>query len=513
MRCKFETVRILLLLIVVPCTVARGLTDSWTGGSGKWETAGNWSLGAMPAISQGAVLITNAAMKTVTIDSTTAGSFPGAMTISNLLLSAPSGSINTQALTSAGLVTPLRILNTLTIGSGGVLRITNSILQVDGLMDGVFTNDGTVALLNGGSIITTNTVAYVGAISLGQLTVPSGTWLGQTVVVGQDDGSQGTLTVDGGSISMDPDMVVANNAGSRGTVTVNSGTVQVQGSMTLGFDLGATGRVFVTGGTLTVTNGIIDLADFDAGFGELNVSNGAVLAQIMLVGNVAGGLGRFNLTGGKTMVSAGLANVVVGNCAAGASGIVNVSGGALYVTNATHTAYIDVRNGTLTISGSGAVVVDKVVMTNTCGHLVRLGGTLSYISLNLGPALDADGDGLSNANEQSRGTDPFATDTDGDGKTDLQEVLSGSDPTNSASAFRITSAVRTNNDLRITWMTAPGKTNALQRGTGGPGGSYSTNNFTTIFTVTNTLGTTTNYLDLGAATNGPARYYRVRLVP
>ena len=40
-----------------------------------------------------------------------------------------------------------------------------------------------------------------------------------------------------------------------------------------------------------------------------------------------------------------------------------------------------------------------------------------------------------------------------------------------------------------------------------------TNNSIAIFTVTNTVGTTTNYLDVGGATNKPARYYRVRLVP
>jgi hypothetical protein len=43
-------------------------------------------------------------------------------------------------------------------------------------------------------------------------------------------------------------------------------------------------------------------------------------------------------------------------------------------------------------------------------------------------------------------------------------------------------------------------------------GNFS-NNFTTIFTVTNTVGTTTNYLDVGAGTNNPACYYRIRLVP
>ena len=49
--------------------------------------------------------------------------------------------------------------------------------------------------------------------------------------------------------------------------------------------------------------------------------------------------------------------------------------------------------------------------------------------------------------------------------------------------------------------------------TAGVGGSYSTNSFTDIFTVANTVGTTTNHLDVGGATNVPARYYRVRLVP
>jgi hypothetical protein len=31
--------------------------------------------------------------------------------------------------------------------------------------------------------------------------------------------------------------------------------------------------------------------------------------------------------------------------------------------------------------------------------------------------------------------------------------------------------------------------------------------------VTNTIGSLTNYLDSGGATNTPSRYYRVRLVP
>ena len=93
----------------------------------------------------------------------------------------------------------------------------------------------------------------------------------------------------------------------------------------------------------------------------------------------------------------------------------------------------------------------------------------------------------------------------------LQEYLAGTDPTNSASVFRITAVAREGIDVRVTWATGTGKTNALER-TSGSGGSFS-NNFTDIFTVTNTVGSVTNYLDPGAATNFPSRFYRVRLVP
>lgn len=62
---------------------------------------------------------------------------------------------------------------------------------------------------------------------------------------------------------------------------------------------------------------------------------------------------------------------------------------------------------------------------------------------------------------------------------------------------------------RTEHRTGAGKTNVLQRTAGGSSGSFSTNNFT----VTNTVGTTTNYIDVGAATNVPAFYYRVQFAP
>ena len=106
-----------------------------------------------------------------------------------------------------------------------------------------------------------------------------------------------------------------------------------------------------------------------------------------------------------------------------------------------------------------------------------------------------------------------ACDPDGDGMSNLQEFLTGTDPTNSASSFHIISIAQESNNLRVTWMTGPGRTNALQQTAGDGAGNYFTNNFADAFIVTNTIDSFTNYLDVGAATNIPSRYYRVRLVP
>ena len=79
-----------------------------------------------------------------------------------------------------------------------------------------------------------------------------------------------------------------------------------------------------------------------------------------------------------------------------------------------------------------------------------------------------------------------------------------------APPFQITSMVRTNaTDLLITWNTT-GATNIVQVAAGtGASGSFSTNGFTDLATVVVTTYTT-NFWDVGAATNKPARYYRIR---
>ena len=110
--------------------------------------------------------------------------------------------------------------------------------------------------------------------------------------------------------------------------------------------------------------------------------------------------------------------------------------------------------------------------------------------------------------------DPNA-DPDGDGQNNLAEFLTGTNPTNAASAFRIISAMQHSNDVVITWTTAGGFTNSVQTAAGDASGGYTTN-FTDLsgsLIISGSGDITTNYVDGGGATNVPARYYRIRLVP
>ena len=70
-------------------------------------------------------------------------------------------------------------------------------------------------------------------------------------------------------------------------------------------------------------------------------------------------------------------------------------------------------------------------------------------------------------------------------------------------------------DLRLTWTTVGGKSYLVQTNAPAPSGSFTNNfaDFSPLITMPGTGEATTNYLELGAATSGSARYYRIRLEP
>jgi hypothetical protein len=110
-------------------------------------------------------------------------------------------------------------------------------------------------------------------------------------------------------------------------------------------------------------------------------------------------------------------------------------------------------------------------------------------------------------------TSPNA-DTDGDGISDLDECLIGSDPLDSASGLRVLDVQRIGIDLKLTWLTIGGSTNVVQLANPIISGNY-TNSYVSLATlfVPGSGAVSTNWVDVGGATNVPSRYYRIRLLP
>lgn len=106
-------------------------------------------------------------------------------------------------------------------------------------------------------------------------------------------------------------------------------------------------------------------------------------------------------------------------------------------------------------------------------------------------------------------------DTDGDGQGDPCELLAGTNPNNADSVLRVTAITREADNLRVAWQTVGGRTNILQFTLGSGGGNFS-NNFLDLppaLIITGSGETITNRLIIGGATNDPAAYIRVRVVP
>jgi len=168
-----------------------------------------------------------------------------------------------------------------------------------------------------------------------------------------------------------------------------------------------------------------------------------------------------------------------------------LSGGTLYVTNATHTATLDVRNGTFTLGPGAVLVVDNLILNSSRGHFIKQPGGILITNRapQLNPNFDADGDGRSNA----------------------AEALAGTDPLSPSSTFQIAGLAKTNgNSIRVEWTTVGGHSYVVQ--TNGNFGSTTFHDLSLPIFVPGTAEGITNYVHTNGATNS-ATFYRVRLGP
>ena len=447
------------------------------------------------------------------------------------------------------------------LGSSGTLTIAGGTNKLSSSLEIALSTGTHGALWLTGGLLSVTNQTIVGENGVAQMTVSNGTWTAGAVVMARSgSSSRGTLTIAGGTITASSlgisvsgtgtlwltggqlsvnaaqtiigggpgagQMIVSNGTWmSQGFVAGNigGGTLTIAGGAStmfypsmVGETSGGTGTLWITGGLLDASGQELDVGIF-RGIGRMTVSNGTFRSTYLSAGYSLGA-GTITVAGGASSV---FTSLTLGQPDCSATGVLNVVGGNLFVTNDNGNAVLDVENGTFTLS-SGTVVVNTFVMTNACAHFVRTGGTLIYGSAVLNPNADADGDGIPNGYEQAHGLDPLnpadaKADNDGDGFSNLQEYLAGTDPNDSLSTpFRITAVAQQGNNIVLTWTTMGGSTSQVQSTSGAANGIFATNGFANLsgqMLIGGSGLVTTNYSDVGGATNSPAHYYRVRLVP
>lgn len=232
---------------------------------------------------------------------------------------------------------------TYNLTSGGITSVSN-MTTVGGAGTGTFVNDGsshytgalTVAdqagstgsytLQNDGALYVSQdaTIGGAGNGTFSQSGVNSSTTVQGAVVVGRDNGGNGTVNLADGQFNVGGDLTLGNAAGSAGTFNQSGGSNTVGGGVVLG----------VNGGT-----------------GVYNLSGGSLTA-----GTVSNGNGVFNFSGGTVSTAAGFTNQ---------GGLVNISGSGTRVFNG------DVTNGA---SGTFKVTNTSVIYT---GNFTNNGAYIS----------------------------------------------------------------------------------------------------------------------------------------
>jgi T5SS/PEP-CTERM-associated repeat protein len=381
--------------------------------------------------------------------------------------------------------------NTVTVTGTGSALTNNSDLYV-----GYFGKANRMTISAGGAVH--DSTGYVGngggsSNNVVLITGPGSVWSNGVMVLGENGKANQMMTTNGGALYTS-NLIIGNASSSSSNVVTVTGAGSVwnigpvPGGLYLGYGSPGNQLTISDGAAVHTTAGFVGFAGKNSTMtvtgagsvwdsmltliiGDESSSNtltigpgGSVVATNVYINYLGGTVAnRINIEGGSLIST----NVAVGNLTCTGAAQLTVDAGNLIVTNAAGNAALEVLAGTLTLNG-GTTIVDRLVITNACARFIHAGGTLivgSYVF------------------DQTK--------------------------------FRSTAVTPSGNDILLTWMMGPGATNALQAAAGNVNGGYGTNGFSDIFIVTNNAaaGTVTNYLDVGAGTNVPARYYRVRLVP
>src|ERR1039458_7420993 len=305
MTSRIKCLLVLWLPVLLECALCSGATVSWVGGSGDWNTATNWSTGALPGTNDTALINTPGGPFTITHS-------VGTHTVQSLQ--------SQQAFTLSGgsltVSNTVQINSTFTLSGGALVGATvlqptnNSALIVNGL----------TAVLNG---VTVNGTLDVGnGLNAVEVTVTNRLVLNGTLLVGNPtNGFYGGVTFAG-----------TQTLGGSGTVIFGDNANYSFNSL----------RLSLAGTTLTI-GPAITIGGQNGVLGYASAWGGPAGVSVINQGNISAASGG----GTVTFAGAALVNQVPGTLSVSNGGVLTLAS-----TSLTNTGTINASNGTVTLAGT-----------------------------------------------------------------------------------------------------------------------------------------------------------------
>ena len=319
------------------------------GGTGLWETGSNWSNNTPDTGNQNA-FINNGGTSELGF---------GSVTTYN------SGDMNTGGTDAGGVAN----------GSGTYLMTgaTTSLTVHGWLRLGIGAGSTGIFNMSAGTLAVTGGNVHIGEgngtnfANAAQFIISGGTFNngGGHISVGGGNGGAGTgiFTFSGASTLLNStgELWVGDGVGSTGVMNMSGGTINLNNYLAIGRQSG-TGTLNLSGGTINKAgNGNVEIGTFNANTGNsngtLNISGTGALSVTTgnsLIG--AGGPAAVNISGGSYTQTSGFVSI-----GANTTATMTVTGGSFVSSVATNVGDNSGSNGTLSVSGTGAVTLSNTL--------------------------------------------------------------------------------------------------------------------------------------------------------
>ena len=259
-----------------------------------------------------------------------------------------SGTLGTATVTNSGV---------LAFNRGNALTVSNAV-----------TGSGALSQIGTGTTTLTGTRSYTGQTTVSAGTLKLGSLGERNFNIDNGSGNSTNLLINGGTV-INSESRIGDAAGTTGSVTVQSGSWNSANRLRVGF--GGTGSLNITGGTITSLSS--DIALNNDSIGNVTMSGGTWNSgSQFIVGGWSNAVGTISISGGTLSNTSGFLGYN-----AGSSGNVSVTGGSWNNTGALYVGFSG--NGSLSISGNGTVTAG-----GESGYLRMGWSSGSTSTLNLG---------------------------------------------------------------------------------------------------------------------------------